>query len=875
MSQFKQKALQTIALSALLGSILAPVTANAAMTASQGRNVIYKTTFNDLDGAKSTVLDWKNQSAEFSFDMTDADWTDGLELLLSADPLGRVSSRTPIMVQFNNGKPRPIVTRGQGFDTRIKLDKAKIRPRRNKVKFTYKTPSGAECLLPQHGGWRLNFDESFVVVKARAKSRTFQLREIEARLANATTAPKSISILARGQNTAKLQALAAQGVGMRVKNLPDFKTTKSSSEFEIVLGRRDELYGWVNDKDILNGSGPRIAVHDGRPMRLVITGDTDEEVISTASAFATHSLPKSHRSKTSLGEMHLQPSFQDNYPTLEGKIKISDLGGTYFEEGWGPTANRVKFNVADPIASKGEILLRLASNKNVNKESRVSVMLNGKSLGYTQLDKARKTVAFDIPEGSLLGSENLLTITPDLSLAPDGLAKESGCNFIQKMPGFYLGDGSKLKIETAEPSPVAELSKMTATGAPFSLENGKDTLVILPAGSSRDYAASLKVLAKLAKSSGGGWTDADFIRSTNYAAMSPEKNILFVGPSSALRGSLRSSAPKGLSSALRGKTLNGTGRFIAENDRFASNDTLATMRLYAARQAKAGRIGQGGVAALYPSPLGTGKVLGVITNVPGRGFSYVANDLVKPKHWNALEGSVARWNKSNVLMAQTAIDIPGYVAPKPKLGNLSDITSGFSFPSFEMPSFEWDGFSLDEFDAELAKARIANFKTRLHTLVTETFKTDVSGQETKKTAEAKAATVKFVPPQKATVKIAVPEVPKGTSAEAPKLELRGLSEVRSHSQGALTFVSNAKTNIQNWWQGHNFDAKINGLKSKISALGTIQKISKSDHVNPNANAMDWEDMSMSTLLLFLIIGSIFALMGLVTPNEQSRKRPRS
>ena len=204
MSHFKQKALKTVALSALLGSILAPVTANAAMTASQGRNVVYKTTFNDLDGAKSTVLDWKNQSAEFSFDMTDADWTDGLELLLSADPLGRVSSRTPIMVQFNNGKPRPIVTRGQGFDTRIKLDKAKIRPRRNKVKFTYKTPSGAECLLPQHGGWRLNFDESFVVIKARAKSRTFQLREIEARLANATTAPKSISILARGQNTCLL-----------------------------------------------------------------------------------------------------------------------------------------------------------------------------------------------------------------------------------------------------------------------------------------------------------------------------------------------------------------------------------------------------------------------------------------------------------------------------------------------------------------------------------------------------------------------------------------------------------------------------------------------------------------------------------------------
>ena len=90
--------------------------------------------------------------------------------------------------------------------------------------------------------------------------------------------------------------------------------------------------------------------------------------------------------------MHLQPSFQDNYPTLEGKIKISDLGGTYFEKGWGPTANRVRFNVADPIASKGEILLRLASNKNVNKESRVSVMLNGKSLGYTPVSYTHLTL---------------------------------------------------------------------------------------------------------------------------------------------------------------------------------------------------------------------------------------------------------------------------------------------------------------------------------------------------------------------------------------------------------------------------------------------------------------------------------------------------
>ena len=108
-----------------------------------------------------------------------------------------------------------------------------------------------------------------------------------------------------------------------------------------------------------------------------------------------------------------------------------------------------------------------------------------------------------------------MTITPELSLA-----KQSGCNFLEQSPGFYLGAGSKLKIAAPTASPVAELSKLTATGAPFSLNQGKDTLVVLPARSSRDYAASLKVLAKLAKSSGRGWSNAEFMRSTNYTALS-------------------------------------------------------------------------------------------------------------------------------------------------------------------------------------------------------------------------------------------------------------------------------------------------------------------------------------------------------------------
>jgi len=114
------------------------------------------------------------------------------------------------------------------------------------------------------------------------------------------------------------------------------------------------------------------------------------------------------------------------------------------------------------------------------------------------------------------------------------MGKLSGCNFTQESPGFYLGSGSKLKIETATPSPVAELSTLTANGGPFSIEKAVNTAVILPASSSRDYNASLKIMAKLAKSSGHGWTEANYLRSVNLEAVGVDKNVLIIGPSSSL-----------------------------------------------------------------------------------------------------------------------------------------------------------------------------------------------------------------------------------------------------------------------------------------------------------------------------------------------------
>jgi hypothetical protein len=168
MSQNRIKAYKTAVSALILGAFMLPLGANAAVHSPQGRTVVYKTSLSKVEGLNMRVLDWRNPSLEFIFDTSDTDWTDGAELLLSADPLGQVSRRSPLMVQFNGGKPTPVITRGQGFDARIKLDATRMLPRNNTLRFTYNTPAGETCLTPEQGGWRLDFKNSMVIVKARA-----------------------------------------------------------------------------------------------------------------------------------------------------------------------------------------------------------------------------------------------------------------------------------------------------------------------------------------------------------------------------------------------------------------------------------------------------------------------------------------------------------------------------------------------------------------------------------------------------------------------------------------------------------------------------------------------------------------------------------
>lgn len=427
------------------------------------------------------------------------------------------------------------------------------------------------------------------------------------------------------------------------------------------------------------------------------------------------------------------------------------------------------------------------------------------------------------------GTDNQLTITPELNIA-----RSSACQHIEEAPGFYLGAGSKITINTAENSPTAELSTLTATGAPFSIAQGTDTLIVLPARSSRDYQASLKLMAKLAKTSGSSWAQADIQRASNLSALDLSKNILFIGPSSQLNRTLLEGAPKSLLSALKGKKLNGNSYDVASTERFAGTSAAQTFELYAASQARLGSIRQGGVAALYPSKAHQGKVIGVITNTAGIGFSTIANQFVKRDHWNKVEGSVARWNSGQVLMAQTAMHVPNFkpAAPASAKGfELPEISLAkfdlpkFDLPKFDLPSFDKGAFEFGEIDSASVKAKFS--------------------------AATKALSGKI-----AHIRNAIPSSHKAATANpvsaVPKL--RGFSKIEAGPKSS-------------WLSGaaQSLSEKINkaGISDKLKSLRASLK-KKSEPVGPGASLFD--RLTAHPFAPFIFgLGTLFIFLGFSRP----------
>lgn len=615
----------------------------------------------------SRAIDWRKSTISFNFELPEANLTDNIELLLSANPRGGVNPAVPLTVQFNNDAPVPLKVDGQGFDARITLDPNEARTANNIITISYgpnstdfnRETDPDKCIGVQDGAWDIDLAQSKLVINSRARGRALQLREIETHLSSPGLAPKTVSLITNGNNAAQLTALAAQGIALRMDTIPDFQTEQRNGDFQVIMARRSELGQYIQDTRLTKGRGAAILIPRSRPVQLVFTGDTDAQILALVKSFAERHLPNARRSVTSLGETRLQLPLGSDTLRLSSSKAFADIpGATSFTnwrgDDWANEVKSLRFDVTDPKAMTGEVILRLASSRSVADTSKLQVRLNGKNLGTTVLDKRRKTVGFKIDAGTLQGKDNVLTLMPEInSDAPVNCNLPSG-------PNFHLGGGSKIILTNDTPSQITELSRMGATGVPYADSQGQRSYISMP-GTTLDFNASLKVLARLAKSSGIGLTQAVYSRSANMDAAG-QNHVLYIGPASRLQGDILQNAPRALTSAIRGQFFDNGNQISANTQKFASLDAEDDFKIAARNLSQSNRIRTGGVAALYPSHMSDAHVIGVITNAAGQDYASSADMISQTAYWSEIKGGVARWDKRTVLSVQAPQSVPAYRA---------------------------------------------------------------------------------------------------------------------------------------------------------------------------------------------------------------------
>ncbi|MEL6686964.1 MAG: hypothetical protein AAFP97_05015 [Pseudomonadota bacterium] len=582
-------------------------------------------------------LDWKNQSLDIRFDLLEADYLESLSLTLNARALRGTDAGVPLILQFNGGTPIEIQASGQNVETVIDLPPTRARKSGNVLTLSHAT----RCDVAW-GGYEIDLSRSRLDMGVSLRQQALELRDLEALFTSPTFAPQRIGLVSGGPAQTKLQALAAQAIGLRMKDIPEFRLSSGESDLDIIMVRRDQLVSYTDDQAILLSTGPQIALTKATDItsdsrRLFLTGDTDDEVLEAVSAFSKSYLPSSRQSTTTPEQVAKQNPLDADRHLVSDRLMLDMLSvqtGLHRE---------YSFDVADPAASQGELLLRLNRDRQTTKSTILESRLNGVSLGKAQVRGRRMTVSYPIELGLLKGQNNRLEfITTDPDTRPTCSASE---------PFIAISDGSQLQLLNENPTAETDLSRFAATGSIFAEGSGQNSVLILPERDF-DYVSALQLVAKMARTNGTGWTDASFVRGETDEA---EANLLYIEPYAGIERHIRLNAPRALQSAWRGLSADDQDEDTVKQ--FASLDGELTL-LQASTQLiwMESPLGEGGVAALYPNA--NGQMIGVISNTQDIRFTDAIAPLLKSSHWNELKGGVAHWNNDVVMMTQSAFPLP-------------------------------------------------------------------------------------------------------------------------------------------------------------------------------------------------------------------------
>ena len=634
---------------------------------------ISKTTVGELMGANPTELNWKTNEIIIPFDLPQTVWVDKVEFLLSAMPTGALRHHRNLHIRINGSDPIILKAQGQRFDARVKLDQKYLRRHGNKLYISGITTSST-CAGPNHAGWDISADRSFLVYYGRTMKRDLNLQDLASVWNQSSTNPSLVGLKVIGENKFRHESLILQGLSIRAGNVPKLRTAFSGNHIDVVTGIREDITPYIRNKDHLDGTGAEIILDEGRPARLIITGDTSDQVADAVDAFSIHKLPVTRRVKTTPYELRLQPVLSIERPVFEKTHRLADAGPLTIANSWTTPALNFTFDAPYSTDKTGKVVLQLNGNEALSDDSTLHVSLNNHKLGYAKIDSRRKTVKFDIENGVLSSTNNKLEVITDLQPSP----RIDSCSVADTKPGFNLGLSSKIVLKGQTKKADHNVANLAVRTGPFA--SAKNLVIYSTAQQPRDRNSLLRLTGNIALVSGKAWTHATYVEGRN-PLIPPTDNLLILGPVTTHVNDIIGAAPKSLKLALKGQNLPKIDEpRIASILKVASSESAQSIQLAAAASRSKSGSKLTGLMSLYDDPLSR-RTVGIITTKPGTSFSQTAINLLKPEIWGNATGSVAVWNAYESIMAQAPQD--KLMADSPRLNTPSVDLSALSFINFE------------------------------------------------------------------------------------------------------------------------------------------------------------------------------------------------
>lgn len=175
-----------------------------------------------------------------------------------------------------------------------------------------------------------------------------------------------------------------------------------------------------------------------------------------------------------------------------------------------------------------------------------------------------------------------------------------------------------------------DLSALASNGAPFGLDHGSRSAVVIQGDTVEERAAALAIVGRAALASGSAWIYGWF---GNDLAMAPEGHDLFIlGPINQLDSRLLASAPSEVKAAVK-----------------AAEARLPRERLYFgtaafANEPQSTSFGVTGMAGIYNDR--QGRAVALFTSPEGADFSRAARRLARSGLWNDMQGQAVLWDAS-------------------------------------------------------------------------------------------------------------------------------------------------------------------------------------------------------------------------------------